>query len=147
MPISCTPGAGPITPISCNANTVLQPGSANSKTALFSFHLPTGGTMTNCATVTTPQADPAPANNTNICSTVTVPPPTGGTVNFKITKQFIGTPVPGTYVIHISCNNGYSGPSSVALVVPPSPSAAGPEPRNPCRAQQPRWTSRKSTQH
>jgi uncharacterized repeat protein (TIGR01451 family) len=119
---SCTPGAGPITPISCNANTSLLPGSANSKTATFSFHLPTGGTMTNCATVTTPQTDPNPGNNTNICSTVTVPPPAGGNVNFKITKQFMGTVVPGTYTIHISCNNGYTGPSSVALVVPPNPS-------------------------
>ncbi len=124
LPIGCSPGAGPITPISCNANYSLQPGSANSKTALFSFKLPTGGTMTNCATVTTPQTDPVPANNTNICSTVVVPPPAGGTVNFKITKQFMGTVVPGTYTIHISCNNGYTGPTVVSFVVPPSPSAA-----------------------
>jgi hypothetical protein len=80
--------------------------------------------MTNCATVTTPQVDPIPANNTNICSTVTVPPPAGGTVNFKITKQFQGTPVAGTYILHISCTGGYTGPPTVSLVVPPSPSAA-----------------------
>ncbi len=78
LPISCSPGAGPITPISCNANISLAAGQ--SRNALFSFHLPSGGSFTNCATATqasspgTP-ADPNPANNTNICTTISVASP------------------------------------------------------------------------
>jgi hypothetical protein len=90
---------------------------------LFSFKLPTGGTMTNCATVTTPQTDPSPGNNTNICSTVTVPPPQAPTMNFQIQKQFQGPAVPGTYTFHISCTGAYTGPGTINLVVPPNPSA------------------------
>lgn len=81
LPISCSPGAGPVLPIACSANIALLPNQA--KTALFSFKLPTGGSFTNCATVTQQNAagtllDPNPANNTNICTTITVPPPSGG---------------------------------------------------------------------
>ena len=81
LPISCSPGAGPVLPIACSANIALLPNQP--KTALFSFKLPTGGSFTNCATVTQQNAagtllDPNPANNTNICTTVTVPPPSGG---------------------------------------------------------------------
>ena len=81
LPISCTPGAGPVLPIACSANIALLPNQP--KTALFSFKLPTGGSFTNCATVTQqnvtgPLPDPNPANNTNICTTITVPPPSGG---------------------------------------------------------------------
>jgi hypothetical protein len=88
LPISCTPGAGPILPITCHAATSLAPNQ--SKTALFSFKLPTGGSFTNCATVTEPQIattlpDPNPANNTNICTPViNVPPPNGP--DLKVTK-------------------------------------------------------------
>lgn len=81
LPISCSPGAGPVLPIACSANIALLPNQQ--KTALFSFKLPMGGSFTNCATVTQQNAagtllDPNPANNTNICTTVTVPPPSGG---------------------------------------------------------------------
>ena len=79
--ISCSPGAGPVLPITCNANISLSPNQP--KTALFSFKLPTGGSFTNCATVTQQNAagtlpDPNPANSSNICTTITVPPPSGG---------------------------------------------------------------------
>jgi hypothetical protein len=77
LPISCTPGAGPILPISCHAAASLAP--SQSKTALFSFKLPNGGSFTNCATVTEGTSvgtnpDPNPANNTHICASVTVAP-------------------------------------------------------------------------
>ena len=80
LPISCSPGAGPVSPIACSANTSLPPNQP--KTALFSFKLPTGGSFTNCATVSQGQnaatlPDPNPANNTNICTAITVPPPSG----------------------------------------------------------------------
>lgn len=81
LPISCSPGAGPVLPIACSANISMLPNQP--KTALFSFKLPTGGSFTNCATVTQAQnaatlPDPNPANNTNICTTITVLPPSGG---------------------------------------------------------------------
>lgn len=81
LPISCSPGAGPVLPIACSANVSLLPNQP--KTALFSFKLPTGGSFTNCATVSQGQnaatlPDPNPANNTNICAAITVPPPSGG---------------------------------------------------------------------
>ncbi|MCK9364848.1 MAG: hypothetical protein M0P74_14775 [Syntrophales bacterium] len=77
LPISCTPGAGPVLPINCTANVSLLP--TESQNAFFSFTLPQGGTFTNCATVS--QGDVATpsetdtTNNTNICTTITVPPP------------------------------------------------------------------------
>ena len=68
------------------------------------------------------QVGPMPVNTT--LTVTNQPHPTGGAVNFKITKQFMGTVVPGTYTIHISCTGGYTGPSTVSFVVPPNPSAA-----------------------
>lgn len=91
LPIGCS-AAGPVTsaPITCiAANTSLAPGQSG--TILLSFSVPQSGTFTNCATVSqgsnaaTPH-DPNPANNTNICTTITVgggpinvitPPPSG----------------------------------------------------------------------
>jgi len=79
LPISCTPGAQQINgvPINCTANTSLAPGASG--TALFSFTMPEGGQFQNCATATAAQnAASAPdsnsANNTNICTTITLPP-------------------------------------------------------------------------
>lgn len=81
LPLTCTPGAGPILPIVCHGPNAFLSGG-QSKNAFFSFKLPTGGTMTNCATETQGTSpgvlpDPSPANNTNKCVTITVPPPAG----------------------------------------------------------------------
>lgn len=78
LPISCSLGAGPVLPISCTANKSMQPNESG--TALFSFTVPQGGTFRNCVTVSQGQnaatlPDPNLANNTNICTTISVPPP------------------------------------------------------------------------
>ncbi len=65
------------------------------------------------------QIGPMPVNTPLI---VTNQPPT--TANFTIQKQFQGPPVPGTYTFHISCTNGYSGPGTVQITVPPNPASA-----------------------
>lgn len=118
LPISCTPGAGPVLPIACSANIALLPNQP--KTALFSFKLPTGGSFTNCATVTQAQnaatlPDPNPANNTNICTTITVLPPSGGGGPITIvTPPPLGacitqTPVSGLHYPAQSCNQSTPG--------------------------------------
>lgn len=81
LPISCSPGAGPVLPISCTANKSLQPNESG--TALFSFTVPKGGTFSNCVSVSQSQnaatlPDPNPRNNTNICTKINVPSPSGG---------------------------------------------------------------------
>jgi len=108
LPISCSPGAGPITPIACIANTTLAPGE--SQYALFSFSLPQGGTFTNCATVlqgnVATQPESNNANNTNICTTITVPPPvTAAAPDLSITKTSMASYQGITYTITVT-NNG-----------------------------------------
>lgn len=93
LAISCSPGAGPVIPISCNANKSLQPNETAD--AIFSFKLPVTmcGTFKNTVTVTQASnaatlPDPNPANNTNISTTlnlgtcgkpivIVTPPPSG----------------------------------------------------------------------
>jgi len=106
LPISCSPGAGPILPIACTANTSLAP--SQSKNALFSFKLPSGGSFMNCVTVTegaspgTP-SDPNPANNTHICASVTVPSLTG-TVTVK--KILVPATDPGKFTLQLKNGSG-----------------------------------------
>lgn len=93
LPASCTPGAQVINnvPISCPAiNTSLAP--AASGDVLFSFTMPQGGTFTNCVSVSQGQnpgtpGDPNAANNTNICTTLTVSPPAPATGTITIVKD------------------------------------------------------------
>jgi len=112
LPISCTPGAGAITPIACSANVSLAP--AESKDALFSFTLPQGGSFTNCATAlqgnsgTQPEANSA--DNTNICTTITVPPvaSTAG-ADLVLTKTCALDPTHGPQAVYCAVtvhNNG-----------------------------------------
>jgi hypothetical protein len=87
LPISCSPGAGPVLPITCQPiNATIPPGGT--ATALFSFKMPnSGGTLNNCVTVTQAAAEANPANNTNICTSVTVPPLGGLTApDLQVTK-------------------------------------------------------------
>jgi hypothetical protein len=126
LPISCSPGAGPILPISCNANTSLTPGQ--SKNALFAFHLPTGGTFTNCATVTEgsnpgTSPDPNPGNNTNICTTITVPNPLHP--DLSVTKTCAVTAPQYVHCIITVTNNGTAAsvsPMHLADLVTSAPS-------------------------
>ena len=105
LPIRCSPGAGPILPISCNANASLAPGQ--SKNALFSFHLPTGGSFTNCVTVSS-AGDAHPANNTNICTSITVPGPGGCTGYPMVADVFFYNPMTpfGPQTVNI-CRGGH----------------------------------------
>ncbi|TXT39702.1 MAG: hypothetical protein FD135_2014 [Comamonadaceae bacterium] len=131
LPISCTPGAGPITPIACSANVSLAP--SESKDALFSFSLPQGGTFTNCATVlqgnsgTQPEANTA--DNTNICTTITVPPPGTTTgADLVVTKNCALDPSHGPQAVYCDVtvhNNGplASGSPITVIDTPVSPPA------------------------
>lgn len=110
LPASCSPGAQLINnvPITCpTINTSLTP--TNSGTVLFSFKMPQGGTFQNCVTVSqgsnamTPR-DPNLANNTNICTTIIVPPPATGTIT--ITKRIVNNtanPTPGPFQVLVDC--------------------------------------------
>lgn len=68
---SCSPGAGPVLPITCTNIQSLQPGA--SVDVLFGFRAGPGGTFSNCATASQPRnaatvPDSDPSNNTNICT-------------------------------------------------------------------------------
>jgi nitrogen fixation protein len=65
------------------------------------------------------QIGPMPVNTPLI---VTNQPP--ATANFTIQKQFQGPVVPGVYTFHISCTNGYTGPGTIQITVPPNPASA-----------------------
>ena len=105
LPISCTPGAGPILPIACHANTSLAPNQP--KTATFGFRLPTGGSFTNCVTVNS-AGDTHPANNTNICTSITVPGPGGCTGYPMVADVFFYNPMTpfGPQTVNI-CRGGH----------------------------------------
>ena len=92
LPASCTPGAQLINnvPINCGVNTSLAAGASGD--VLFSFTMPQGGTFTNCVSVSQAQnpmtpGDPDSTNNTSICTTITVSPPTPTTGSITIIKD------------------------------------------------------------
>lgn len=85
LPASCTPGAQLINNIAVtcpNVNTSLAPSASG--TFLTSYSMPSGGSFTNCVSVSAAQnastpGDPNAANNNNICTSFVVAPPTSPT--------------------------------------------------------------------
>ncbi|MDP2283712.1 MAG: hypothetical protein Q8L06_06195, partial [Pseudohongiella sp.] len=78
---SCSPGPQQINNVNivCSVTGSLAVGASG--TAIFDFSMPTGGEFQNCASTTLPVNPMAPPdsnslNNTNICTTLTVDPPT-----------------------------------------------------------------------
>jgi len=122
----CTPTSGPLPPsFTCTAPFALNPGGpmtgGSSGSTFLTFTLPpTGGTLSNCATVTSGQnpttpKDQNPANNGPSCSKVTVKGTGGGGTPdlgvFKECKKHNATAI--TCSIKIT-NNG-PGPSPIPL--------------------------------
>ena len=117
LPIGCSPGAGPVLPISCTAAIAMQPGQTGF--ALFSFNVPPGDPFANCVSVyhgaqanTLPDANPA--NNIDICTEMggsgsgNSDPDPGrlGSATFmkKLRNDNPGVQAPTSYQISLTCN-------------------------------------------
>jgi hypothetical protein len=116
--LSCSPGMGPIVPISCNASVSIPAGMTN--TFLFSFKVPMGGPFKNCVTTTQvisrggPRGESNINNNTNICTTINVPTSTSAN-NVAIKKGITST---GPYGVNTNVtfvlNPFNAGPGSIS---------------------------------
>lgn len=128
LPISCSPGTGPVLPIACTANLPLAP--AASGTAMFSFRVPAGSPFSNCVTVTVPRnaaspGDLSPSNNTSICARLAGGGGDGdgddrpGSVTFaKVVINKTRNPTPRQFDIQYQCQPDMSTVVNLSLTAP-----------------------------